>query len=299
MTTGHHCGFVTLIGRPNVGKSTLLNRLVGEKLSITSRRPQTTRHRIMGIRTRGNAQFIYVDTPGIHHGKGKILNRVMNRTAQAATEGVDCIIMLISARGWQTNDEKVLQLVSGKSLPVILAINKIDKLKSRERLLPVIDASRKRMDFTDIVPMSATKGDNVEVLENILIKHLPEQPPLFPEDQLTDRSERFIAAERVRQQVFRQLGDEIPYSVAVEIERFQRQDKVLHIDALIWVEKSGQKAIVIGQGGERLKAIGTAARKDMAEFFQCRVQLNLWVKVRQGWSDNERALRSLGYNGND
>ena len=288
-------GLITFIGRPNVGKSTLLNRLVGQKVSITSRRPQTTRHRIMGVANRPTAQLVYVDTPGLHLGTGKMINRFMNRAATGALQGVDCIAMVISAKGWQEADERVLEAVRRQEQPVVLVINKMDLLRRREDLLPLMEQSKTRMTFADIVPVSATVGTNMDQLEKVLTMLLPEQPPLFPEDQLTDRSERFMAAEFVREQIFRSLGQEVPYSVAVEIERFAREKKVLHINALIWVEKNGQKAILIGKGGDRLKQVGTAARKEMELFFDSKVNLTLWVKVREGWSDSEKAVRSLGY----
>jgi GTP-binding protein Era len=295
MATPYRSGLITFIGRPNVGKSTLLNRLVGQKISITSRRPQTTRHRIMGISTRENAQIVYVDTPGLHVGKGKMINRFMNRAATGALQGVDCIAMVITANGWQEADERVLEVVRRQEQPVVLVINKMDLLKRREQLLPLIEQSKERMDFAAIIPVSATTGTNIGELEQALVAQLPQQAPLFPEDQLTDRSERFMAAEFIREQIFRSLGQEVPYSVAVEIERFETEKRVLHINALIWVEKAGQKAILIGKGGDRLKQIGTAARKEMERFFQRKVNLALWVKVREGWSDSERAVRSLGY----
>jgi GTP-binding protein Era len=291
----HRSGLITFIGRPNVGKSTLLNRLVGQKVSITSRRPQTTRHRIMGVSTRPGAQLVYVDTPGLHLGKGKMINRFMNRAATGALQGVDCIAVVISASGWQEADDRVLEAVSRQEQPVVLVINKMDLLKRREDLLPLIEISKGKMTFTEIVPVSAKAGTNMDQLERVLVDLLPVQPALFPEDQLTDRSERFMAAEFVREQVFRSLGQEVPYSVAVEIERFRTEKRVLHINALIWVEKSGQKAILIGKGGDRLKQIGTAARKEMEQFFDRKVNLTLWVKVREGWSDSEKAVRSLGY----
>jgi len=299
VTEHEKCGLVTFIGRPNVGKSTLLNALVGQKVSITSRRPQTTRHRIMGVSTKERFQIIYVDTPGLHLGKGKTINRFMNRAASGALHGVDCVVMVVEASGWQEADDRVLELLQKQELPVVLAINKIDLLKRRDDLLPLIEALQQKFEFSEIVPVSATKRKNLDELEAVLAQRLPEQPRLFPQDQLTDRSERFMAAELVREQVFRSLGQEIPYAVAVEIEKFDNEKKILHIGALIWVEKSGQKAIVIGKGGERLKQIGTAARKEMQSFFGKKVNLGLWVKVREGWSDNERALRSFGYAGDD
>ncbi len=295
MTPPVKSGFVTFIGRPNVGKSTLLNAMVGQKVSITSRKPQTTRHRIMGVSTKEHGQIVYIDTPGLHLGKGRIINRFMNRTASGALHGVDCIVMLIVATGWQKADQRVVELFQNQEIPVVLAINKMDLLKRREDLLPLIEESNRRFDFTEIIPVSAVKRTNLNPLETILLQLLPEQRPLFAADQLTDRSERFMAAELVREQIFRKMGQEIPYAVAVEIEQFKTKKKVLHINALIWVEKTGQKAIIIGKGGERLKKIGIAARQEMETFFTKKVNLGLWVKVRGGWSDNERALRSFGY----
>lgn len=299
MSKQEKSGLVTFIGRPNVGKSTLLNVMVGQKVSITSRRPQTTRHRILGVSTKEHVQIVYVDTPGLHLGKGRMMNRYMNRAASGALQGVDCIVMIIMASGWQKADEYVLELVRKQEAPVVLAINKIDLLKRRNDLLPLIEVSSQKFEFSEIVPVSAIKRTNLGELEAVLSQKLPMQPPLFPQDQLTDRSERFMAAELVREQVFRSLGQEIPYAVAVEIEQFKTEKKILHINALIWVERAGQKAIVIGKSGERLKQIGSAARQEMVSFFGKKVNLGLWVKVREGWSDSERALRSLGYAGDD
>lgn len=225
MTTPVKSGLVTFIGRPNVGKSTLLNALVGQKVSITSRRPQTTRHRIMGVSTKEHIQIVYVDTPGLHLGKGGVMNRFMNRAASGSLQGVDCIVMLIMASGWQKADERVLELLRKQDVPVVLAINKIDLLKRRDDLLPLIEASSRKFEFSAIVPVSAIKRTNLDELEAVLSQQLPEQPPLFPQDQLTDRSERFIAAELVREQVFRSLGQEIPYAVAVEIEQFKTEKR--------------------------------------------------------------------------
>lgn len=291
-----HSGFVAIIGRPNVGKSTLLNRLVGQKVSITSHRPQTTRHRILGIHTTDRAQLVYVDTPGVHRGeRGRQLNRMMNREASVSLEGVDALVLVITADGWNEDDEPALELAQRAHCPVILAINKVDKLAERERLLPLIEESHKRLPFIEIVPLSARAGDNVPDLEKAIVQLLPEHPPYFEPEQITDRSERFLAAEFVREQVFRGLGQEIPYAVAVEITEFREEPKHLHIDAVIWVEKEGQKAILIGKDGERLKTIGRQARLGMQKAFGRKVWLGLWVKVREGWSDDVRALKSLGY----
>ena len=289
------CGLVTIIGRPNVGKSTLLNRLVGEKISITSSRAQTTRHRLLGIKTTENAQIVYVDTPGLHADNKSMMNRQMNRVATASLQGVDCIVLMIAASKWVDTDEYPLRLVAKQGIPVILAINKIDQMKDRRQLLPFIEQSKNKMPFAAIVPLSARTGTNVEELERAILEYLPHQPLIYPADQITDRSERFLAAELIREQIFRGFQQEVPYATAVSIDQFKRVKRTLHIEATIWVEKEGQKPILIGKSGERLKTIGSRARLAMQKLFAAKVHLNLWVKVREGWSDNERALRSLGY----
>jgi GTP-binding protein Era len=289
------CGLVTLAGRPNVGKSTLLNRLVGQKISITSARAQTTRHRLLGIKTTAHAQAIYVDTPGLHTDNKGMMNRHLNRVAGASLQGVDCIVLLIVASGWTKEDEYPLQLLAKQDIPVILAINKLDQLKDRGRLLPLMEQSGRKMAFADIVPVSARTGTNVDDLEKTILKYLPEQPPLYPADQVTDRGERFLAAELVREQIFRSFQQEVPYATAVSIEQFKRAKGTLHVEATIWVEREGQKPILIGKDGQRLKTVGTRARLAMQKLFATKVYLNLWVKVREGWSDNERLLHSLGY----
>jgi GTP-binding protein Era len=289
------CGLVTLAGRPNVGKSTLLNRLVGQKISITSARAQTTRHRLLGIKTTAHAQAIYVDTPGLHTDNKGMMNRHLNRVAGASLQGVDCIVLLIVASGWTKEDEYPLQLLAKQEIPVILAINKLDQLKDRGRLLPLMEQSGRKMAFADIVPVSARTGTNVDDLEKTILKYLPEQPPLYPADQVTDRGERFLAAELVREQIFRSFQQEVPYATAVSIEQFKRAKGTLHVEATIWVEREGQKPILIGKDGQRLKTVGTRARLAMQKLFATKVYLNLWVKVREGWSDNERLLHSLGY----
>ncbi len=289
------CGLVTLAGRPNVGKSTLLNRLVGRKISITSARAQTTRHRLLGIKTTGHAQAIYVDTPGLHADNKGMMNRHLNRVAGASLQGVDCIVLLIAASGWTEEDGYPLWLLAKQDIPVILAINKLDQIKDRGRLLPLMEQSGRKMAFADIVPVSARTGANVDDLEKTILKYLPEQPPLYPADQITDRGERFLAAELVREQIFRGFQQEVPYATAVSIEQFKRAKGTLHVEATIWVEREGQKPILIGKDGQRLKTVGTRARLAMQKLFATKVHLNLWVKVREGWSDNERLLRSLGY----
>jgi len=296
MTDGFRCGFVAIIGRPNVGKSTLLNRLVGQKVSITSRRPQTTRHRVLGIRTSERAQLIFVDTPGLHqHDNGRQLGRIMNRATRGSLEGVDVVIVVVTADGWRVEDEPALALARSTGRPVVLVINKCDRLASRDLLLPLIDDSARRLQFAGIVPVSARTGDHLAELETLLVGLLPEQAALYDAEQVTDRSERFLAAEFVREQVFRAVGQEVPYSVAVEITEFRDEPKHAHIEAIIWVEKEGQKAILIGKGGEQLKSIGRAARLEMQKALGRKVWLGLWVKVREGWADDARALKSLGY----
>lgn len=292
------CGFVAIVGRPNVGKSTLMNRILGQKVSITSRRPQTTRHQVMGIKTEGEAQFIYVDTPGIHimaKDRNKAINRFMNQAAVQALRDVDCVVFIIDRTRWSDEDQVVLQRLEHVEAPVILAVNKVDRLQDKASLLPWLEEVGARRDFAAIVPISAKHGTNVPELEAEVAKHLPESVHYFPEDQITDKSQRFLAAELVREKVMRQLGDELPYQMTVEIEEFRDEGRVVHISALILVERQGQKKILIGENGERIKAIGREARLDMERALGAKVMLNLWVKVKRGWSDDERALKSLGY----
>jgi GTP-binding protein Era len=286
---------VALVGRPNVGKSTLMNHLLGQKLSITSRKPQTTRHRLLGIKTTEHAQIIYVDTPGIHqHGK-RAMNRYMNRTASSVIEDVHVVVFLVEALKWTEEDEMVLNVLKAASVPVILAVNKVDRIKQKEELLPFLQQLNQKMDFIEVVPISALGGSNLTQLEEAIVKHLDISAPYYPEDQLTDRSSRFMAAEIIREKLMRSLGQELPYATTVEIEKFEEQGNLYRINALIWVERENQKAIVIGNKGERLKKIGQQARLDMQKLFDHKVHLELWVKVKEGWSDDERALSSLGY----
>lgn len=289
------CGYVALVGRPNVGKSTLLNHILGQKISITSRKPQTTRHRIHGIKTEAGSQTIYVDTPGIHADQPKAINRQMNRTATTVLRDVDVIVLLIDRLRWTPEDELVLSHFAEVQVPVILAINKVDQVDDKQQLLPFIEDVAARYAFKHIVPVSALKGSNLDTLERLIGENLPTGDYFFPADQVTDRNLRFIAAELIREKIMRQLGQELPYAVAVEIEQFSEHGGIVHVDAAVLVERAGQKAIVIGKGGERLKKIGTDARHDMEQSFDAKVMLNLWVKVRSGWSDDERALQSLGY----
>ena len=296
---GSRCGMVAIVGRPNVGKSTLLNHLLGQKISITSRKPQTTRHRILGVSTRDEVQIVYVDTPGLHRGEGKALNRVMNRAALKAMSDVDVVLLVVDRLAWNAADEEALEAVRRTRKPVLLVINKTDRLESREALLPHIGTLRQKHDFAAIVPVSALRGNNLEALEREITARLPETTHLFPQDQLTDRSERFMVAEIVREKLIRQLGEELPYASAVQIEEFRTERAVVHISALILVDKPGQKAIVIGQGGARLKRVGAEARADIERLLGTKVMLRLWVKVRSGWADDERALASLGYDDGD
>lgn len=296
MSEATRCGFVAIVGRPNVGKSTLLNQILGQKLSITSSKPQTTRHQIHGIKTEGRDQVIYVDTPGLHKDdQGKALNRFMNKTASDALRYVDLVIFIVDRTRWFEEDDIVLEKLRYLTCPVILVVNKIDQLKQKDELLPHIEMISSKREFTAIMPMSATKGHNVAELEKLVAEHLPEGPHHYPEDQITDRSSRFIVSEIVREKLMRNLGEEVPYGITVEIEAFEHDGELLTISALILVEREGQKRIVIGDKGSVLKTIGRDARLDIEKMFESKVMLNLWVKVRRGWSDDERALRSLGY----
>ncbi|TDY02982.1 GTPase Era [Thiohalophilus thiocyanatoxydans] len=289
------CGYVALVGRPNVGKSTLMNHLLGQKLSITSRKPQTTRHRIIGIKTTEHAQIVYVDTPGIHQQAKKAMNRFMNRAASSAIDDVHVVVFVVEALKWTDEDEMVLSALKDISVPVILAVNKVDRLKQKEELLPFLQMLHEKLNFSEVVPISAKGGTNLPQLESEIIHHLDVSEAYYPEDQLTDRSSRFLAAEIVREKLMRNLGQELPYATTVEIEKFEELERLNRIHALIWVERDNQKSIVIGEKGERLKKVGQQARLDMQKLFDKKVHLELWVKVKAGWSDDERALSSLGY----
>lgn len=289
-------GYVALVGRPNVGKSTLLNRLLGMKISIVSRKPQTTRHRILGITTGEQAQIVWVDTPGLHRKQHRALNRSMNRTAVAALRDVDLVLFVVEALQWTDDDALVLEKVQQCGLPCILVVNKEDLVTPREKLLPYLQDMSGRHAFEEIIPLSARQGGQVQALEQLVAARLPKTEMfLFPEEQVTDRSERFLVAELIREQVMRALGQEVPYSTAIEIEQFKREGNLTRIHAAILVERPGQKAIMIGKGGGQLKRIGTAARKEMERLLDGKVFLELWVKVREGWADDERAMQSLGY----
>lgn len=293
--TSYRCGYVAIVGRPNVGKSTLMNHLLGQKISITAPKPQTTRHRILGIKTTETAQAVYVDTPGLHRSRKSAMNRYLNRTASSTIDHVDVIVFVVDAMRWTEEDQMVLERVSQSGFPVILAVNKVDTIADKEALLPLLQKLGERMAFAAVLPVSARKGINLPALEHEVEKLLPYAEMVFPEDQITDRSERFLAAEIIREKLMRLLGAEVPYALTVEIEKFTQDGGLLHICGLIWVERDGQKAIVIGQKGASLKRIGQQAREDMERLFDSKVFLELWVKVKSGWSDDERALRSLGY----
>lgn len=289
------CGYVAILGRPNVGKSTLLNRILGQKISITSRRPQTTRHRILGIKTADDSQTIYVDTPGLHQDGKRAMNRYMNRAASSAIGEVDVVLFVVEGLRWSEQDQYVLDKLKSSQVPVILIINKVDKIADKAALLPHLSTLSGKMEFAHMIPVSATGGDNVEILEERVRELLPLAEHFYPEDQVTDRSERFLAAELIREKLMSTLGEELPYALTVEIEQFSLQDELLTIGAIIWVERAGQKAIVIGKNGTRLKDIGQQARLDMQTIFEQKVFLRLWVRVKEGWSDDVRALISLGY----
>lgn len=291
-----HCGFVAIVGRPNVGKSTLLNQLLGQKISITSRKAQTTRHRIVGIDTQGAYQAIYVDTPGLHIEEKRAINRLMNKAASSSIGDVELVIFVVEGTNWNDDDEMVLGKLKQVRCPVILAINKVDCIKQKEILLPHIQMLSEKMNFLQVVPISAENGTGVDEIARIVHDYLPEGTHHFPEDYVTDRSQRFMASEIIREKLMRFMGEELPYSVTVEIERFVVNEMGGYdINAAILVEREGQKKMVIGAKGSKIKVIGTEARRDMEEMFDTKVHLELWVKVKSGWADDERALRSLGY----
>ena len=287
-------GYIAIVGRPNVGKSTLLNHLIGQKISITSRKAQTTRHRIVGIRTDADAQYVFVDTPGFQMQHQNVLNRVMNRTVTQSLSDVDVALFVIEAMRFDARDEKVLALLP-RNQPVVLVINKTDKVSDKSTLLPFIEKVAASFSFAAIIPVSAKRDAQLPELVQEIRRHLQEGEPIYGEDEITDRSERFLAAEIVREKVFRLLGDEIPYSISVEIEKFETEGELRRVYAAIIVDLDSQKPILIGKKGEKLKEIGTQARKDMEELFGLKVYLEVWVKVKSGWADDERAVKSLGY----
>ena len=295
-TLNYRCGYVALVGRPNVGKSTLMNRILGQKLSIVTAKPQTTRQRIAGIKTTQQGQVIYIDTPGIHLAAQSALNRYMNRIAQASFHEVDLILFLIEAGRWSKQDEHVARALKSVSAPVLLVVNKIDLVPEKSRLLQFLEKEVKTDRFSEVFLISAKSGNGVGVLEDKVMQRLPFSRPFYDEDQFTDRSERFLAAELIREQLMLRLHQEIPYSLTVEIEEFKREERLLRIGAIVWVERKGQKQIVIGKGGDVLKFVGTQARHALQDLFDEKIFLRLWVKVSRDWSDNERALRQFGYN---
>ncbi|TDQ58100.1 GTP-binding protein Era [Mesocricetibacter intestinalis] len=295
-STQTYCGFIAIVGRPNVGKSTLLNKILGQKISITSRKAQTTRHRIIGIHTEGPYQAIYVDTPGLHIEEKRAINRLMNRAASSAIGDVDLIIFVVEGTHWNADDEMVLNKLREAKAPVVLAINKIDNIKNKDELLPFITELSQKFEFKEIIPISAQRGNNVNNLQAIVRQSLRADIHHFPEDYVTDRSQRFMASEIIREKLMRFMGEELPYSVTVEIEHFKVNERgTYEINGLILVERDGQKKMVIGHQGQKIKTIGSEARADMERLFDNKVHLELWVKVKSGWADDERALRSLGY----
>ncbi|OGT07042.1 MAG: GTPase Era [Gammaproteobacteria bacterium GWE2_37_16] len=294
-----HCGYIAIIGRPNAGKSTLLNKILGEKVSITARKPQTTRHKILGIKTVDNKQMIYVDTPGVSHKNNQeekcALNHYMFKAALSTINDVDLIIFVVDAMKWYDDDTWLLKKLRSTNRPIILAINKTDEIKEKGTLLPYLATLQEKGNFVDLIPISAKQGTNIKKLEEVIARLLPENPFLFPEDQITDRNDRFLAAEIIREKLIRLLGQEVPYAIDVHIEEFVVKDQILHIRGLIIVERPGQKAIVIGEKGQKLKEVGTKARLDMERFFEKKVFLQLWVKVKEGWTDDKKMLSSFGY----
>lgn len=295
MTT--YCGYIALAGRPNVGKSTLLNHILQQKISITSRKPQTTRHSILGLQTQDDVQCIYVDTPGIHQNSTKILNKMMNKTALTVLRDVDVIAFIVEGTHWREDDEYVLQLIKQTNVPSVLVVNKIDKIKEKDVLLPWLQEMSQRHSFAAIVPLSAKTGVQVDELQHTLKTFMPEGPFLFPESQCTDRSTRFMCAELVREKIFRFCGQELPYSTSVDVESFKDEEKIVRIHMLILVDKPNHKQMIIGEKGAKLKEIATLARHDMEQLLGKKVFLLCWCKVKSGWSDNERLLKQMGYEG--
>ena len=289
------CGFVAIVGRPNVGKSTLLNAMLDRKVSIVSPKPQTTRHRILGIRSTDAAQIIFVDTPGMHSGGKRAMNRHMNRAALMSLNDADVNLFVVEALRWTDEDQRILDQLVQRGRPILIAVNKVDRVTPRERLLPFMQELSLRAHFVEVIPLSGLKRSNLEVVPDLLAKYLPLSPPHFPLDQVTDRSPEFQASEIIREKLTLRVHQELPYGLTVEIERFAREEGRLLINAVIWVERAGQKAIVIGQGGEQLKEVGRAARIEMSGLFGAPVHLELWVKIKENWSDSEAALRQLGY----
>lgn len=296
-TDNQHCGFIAIVGRPNVGKSTLINNLLGQKISITSRKPQTTRHRIMGVETEGDYQAIFIDTPGLHIEEKRAINRLMNRAANSSLSDVNLVLFMVDGTHWTADDEMVLNKLRKAEFPTVILVNKVDNVKDRTEVMSHMQVLTEKMDFVDVIPISAKKGTNVDAIRKIVREHLPKAEHHFPEEYVTDRSQRFMASEIIREKLMRFTGEELPYSVTVEIERFDYNpdNDGFQINGLILVERLGQKKMVVGKGGEKIKTIGREARLDMEKLFERGVYLELWVKVKSGWADDERALRSLGY----
>ena len=291
----YRAGHAALVGRPNVGKSTLINRLIGQKVAITSHKPQTTRHSILGIQSREDGQIVYVDTPGIHKRGGQALNKYLNQTAQSILAGVDVLLFVVQAGQWSEEDEAVLAAVARTGTPVIAVVNKIDTLSSYEEVLPYLAELGARHEFSAVIPISARTGSNCDNLEAEVLALLPEGEPIYPEDQLSNRPGRFFAAELIREQVIRRYHQELPYATSVEIEKFEEKPNVSVIHAVIWVERDSQRGILIGKKGEALKAVGIAARQALEKFFDTKIHLELWVKVKSSWSTDEKQLHQLGY----
>ncbi|MGK0337423.1 MAG: GTP-binding protein Era [Candidatus Azotimanducaceae bacterium] len=289
------CGYVAIIGRPNVGKSTLLNNIMGQKVSITYKKPQTTRHQLLGIKTTPNCQFLYVDTPGIHGKETRAINRYMNRSAKSVVRDVDVVVFVLDRMEWHDDDEIAAETVRRHKDHLIIAINKVDLVKDKQQLLPYLAQLQSKFPGAELVPIAAEQGENVDRLESLIESKLPSGDALFPDDQITDRSTRFMVAEMLREKIMRQLGEEVPYSATIQIESFKDSGKTIHIEAIVFVERDGQKAILIGKKGEKLKRIGTDARLDIETLLDRKVMLNVWVKVKANWSDDDRALKSLGF----
>jgi GTP-binding protein Era len=289
------CGFVAVVGRPNVGKSTLINALVGRKVSIVTAKPQTTRHRILGVLSEPGLQIVFVDTPGMHRSSGKAMNRVMNRTAANALLDADLVLFVIEANRWTEEDADVLDKIRHSGVPAIAVLNKVDKVHPKEAILAALAALSARHEFVEMIPVSAVKGSNLSVLHDAVGRHLPESPLLFPEEMHTDRSPAFQAAEVIREKLTLMLHQELPYGLTVQIEKYEQLPDKLTVNAIIWVERDSQKGIVVGKGGAQLKQVGRAARLELKEQLQQSVHLELWVKVKQNWADNEQDLQSLGF----
>lgn len=291
----YRCGYVALVGRPNVGKSTLLNRIMGQKVSIVTAKPQTTRQHVAGIKTTREGQIVYLDTPGIHLAGKRALNRYMNRIARAALHDVDLVVFLVEADRWTEQDEYAAKIIRDTAAPVVLAVNKVDRVADKSRLLAFLKDKVESARFEHVLLISAKTGDGVADLERLILRHLPFSRPFYDEDQFTDRSERFLAAELIREQLMLRLHQEVPYALTVEIEEFKREPQLLRISAVIWVERESQKQIVIGKEGQTLKQIGTRARSELEQLFEQKVFLRTWVKLSRDWSDNEKSLQKLGF----